>query len=568
MALIWTDKRDNIDDVQADDVNSIANAIIAAEETLEQHTQAISDLDGRMDTAEADIIALETNKANAAEVYTQQEAVRKFAYLEAALGNAVQIKDTIEASLADLEPLGHTQGRIVIFGTDYIETMGDAFTFVAEAELTITGCAQVANNKTATITSMSTDSKRLNFAAGTFTPAVETQGGITDGTDTYRITVSSDHPQTLTSLTSFDVFDGGKNLHRHDVTFPITFAGITIDYDGTTGEYIFNGTTTKAMTIIIANTAVSAVKQGKPYTASIRTTGGSASAGRIAYLNRLVPASFSISLYYGETIKSGTIIPTENYINDYVRVYLSEAGIVYNNYKIKLQLEQSASVSDWELPLPSVTSLPIHVPLRDTSDNQLELRGIPATYNTDGTVATWAARDMVFKDSDGVWKLGGHIKRIVLNGSESALKFVTSTGGVDQFNYFATDCDKTVRTGVQCDKLSTQKVGDPIKNTVRIDTQYNYKILINLDDALGITTLALFREWLSTNNLTIYYLSTEFTTTVLSTADQIALNTAEKSFDGQTNIMLSSELGQVYVKAAKNITKVIDDIKAAIALLG
>jgi hypothetical protein len=58
--------------------------------------------------------------------------------------------------------------------------------------------------------------------------------------------------------------------------------------------------------------------------------------------------------------------------------------------------------------------------------------------------------------------------------------------------------------------------------------------------------------------------------TELCTADQTALNEieAQGTFDGTTNIMLSTEAGEVSVEGAKDITKVISDMASAIALLG
>ncbi|MDD4564763.1 MAG: hypothetical protein PHE79_04730 [Eubacteriales bacterium] len=415
MALNWTDKINNVDEVIAEDINAIAHAVI---------------------DAETDIIDI---KADAADVYTAQEAVRKFAYLEEATGNSVQIEDTVQAPFAELEILGETQGLKVVFTATTVTTTGADFAFTDGATITFSGLTTTANNKSAVVTTVS--GKTMTFPSATFTAATETVGSITDGTLTYVITVSPDNPQTLTSLTSFD------------------------------------------------------------------------------YIAENADAS--------ETI--------------------------------------TKSIS-----------------LKDTSDNQLTAYGIPATYNPDGSVATWAVQDKIVKGTDGKWYLKNNTKMYTFNGSTSWNAGLTNVGATHS-RFWLTNGQITNPLGflasVNCISTKTsQNLGSYIRDN-NVNGVYTYtsgcalKLANALTGVLGTDSAAdaivKLTTYLTSNPITMIYYSSAVDTE-LCTSDQTALNEAEAAgtFDGLTNIMLSSELGQVYVKAAKNITKVIDDIKAAIALLG
>jgi hypothetical protein len=323
-------------------------------------------------------------------------------------GNSLSLVETEEGQFDLLEFPGQTQGRIVIFGTNTMTTTGADWPYTASDVLTISGCQITANNKTATVVSVS--GKTMTFAASTFTPAVETQGSITDGTDVYQITVDPGHPQTLASQTSFDL--------------------------------------------------------------TVRNADGS------------------------ETIT-------------------------------------------------------VTVPLRDTSNNQLQNRGIVATYNVDGSPSTFSVQCKIIKKTDGKWYLRNNIqKKIVVADNISALNTgLTNVDLVELSATFANDMTGYGTTDYYGLSISTT-ISSP-RNNVAIDFSTSAwrhytsttKIIISVPKGT-YANLAAAKAALTGIEVQYAIASTD---TELSPADQTALNAAEVSFAGTTNIMLSTALGQVRV---------------------
>jgi hypothetical protein len=217
------------------------------------------------------------------------------------------------------------------------------------------------------------------------------------------------------------------------------------------------------------------------------------------------------------------------------------------------------------------------ITLKDTSDNQLEARGIPLTYNPDGSVATWLAQDRIVK-VDGVWGLEGNVKKY--SYTVPLLLYQQTYFGEDySMGYFQfLDRSYSSSKNILCNILPTKDFTTGVTTAIigrTADPNYTYiRVPISLTGVLTTDTTAeaivKLRAYLLAKGMYIYYETNSPTFTPLCTADQTALNEieAQGTFDGTTNIMLSTEVGKVSVEGAKDITKVISDMASAIALLG
>lgn len=357
--------------------------------------------------------------------------------IRTATGNSLTLLDTLSSPAIDLQILGETLCKKVVFGTNYLRIDGATNPF-ATGNMTVTGTSVSANNKSAAITSVS--GQYVYFAAGTFTAATELQGTLSDGTNTINIAVSPSDPQTLTSLTSFDYVLRGKNLINVNDISRTAGATYTLNSDGT-------------MAVV---------------------TGGSAVACNIDMSDKIKTGTFTIQNISGQTLyvqKSSSDYTTScavgatktfTYNGGYLRILFANFA-ANTTYTVKLQLETGSTATTWEA-YKSVTAT---ISCKDTLGNQKTLAGRVAAYKTDGTPATFIGQDEIVK-VNGVWY---HRQ----NGAFEA----DATTRADFWNLLA----------------------DPI------DTE-------------------------------------------LCAADQTALNLAESTgtFSGIANIMLSTEIGQIYIK--------------------
>jgi hypothetical protein len=289
-------------------------------------------------------------------------------------GNSLSLVETEEGQFDLLEFPGQTQGRIVIFGTNTMTTTGADWPYTASDVLTISGCQITANNKTATVVSVS--GKTMTFAASTFTPAVETQGSITDGTDVYQITVDPGHPQTLASQTSFDLAVSGKNILSC-----LLEAGY---WSTSTGAKTSSSAHVRSSDYIVAKPNASYAFRG------FNLVGGVT----FQLLCYDQSKTYLGNVSGGTTITGGrrfTTLPNTAYIT----FYYSQTAITDS-----VQIEIGLAVTAYE-PYTGVT---VTVPLRKASDNsQMTLAGRVLTYKADGSPDTWYGYDQIIKKSDGKW---------------------------------------------------------------------------------------------------------------------------------------------------------------------
>jgi hypothetical protein len=312
------------------------------------------------------------------------------------LGNSLQLVDMDGRKLPIEYITGWTIGRIVIFGTNTITTTGADWPYTASDVLTISGCATTANNKNATVVSVS--GKTMTFAASTFTPAVETVGSITDGTDVYQITVDPDHPQTLVSVNSFDLTLSNKNMlpmPTQASDFNLV-SGATVSYSG--GVLVLTSTANYGFVLKYLTL--------KPNTQYTLSANGYKSASAYGFINIISGHAGSgtglgsATMATSVSTKSITFTtPASGLVTVRIEaVYETGAGhIVYFNW---LQLEKGASATDYVVR----EGITVTVPLRKASDNsQLTLAGRVLTYKADGSPDTWYGYDQIIKKSDGKW---------------------------------------------------------------------------------------------------------------------------------------------------------------------
>jgi hypothetical protein len=471
------------------------------------------------------------------------------------LGNSIQLVGTTSGTIPIMELRGETTVRSIAFsGGNTVDLLnGGTWPFSNGASLTFLGLGSAvsANNKTVAVTTVS--GSRMAFPASTFTNGVSLNGTVTDGTTTVYITVSPDHPQTLTSLSSFDLFSCNKNLAINTATFPVT-SELTLNYNNTTGEYTINGTSTAVRSLVFATgSPLYKFKSGQKVTVSIIKTDGTISAGEI----RVHCQSGASNPTYvdGFTSASTTVTRTNTLTQDWsitgLRFYIP-SGTTCANLKVKIQIEINDAVTDWVKP----QSIRQTIDLKDTSSNPLENRGIPLTYNLDGSSSQFSWQDQLIKKADGKW----YFRR---NGEQE-----TVSGGTSGY----TDLGTTVRVQKTMSKLYNYVA---LNNTAvgastylkflasfSSDTEHFYcgsaggagsataSIFIN-KTRLATQDIAGANAYLAANPLTFAQLTIAPVDIELHADNQTALNAIAQTLAGITNIMLSTGIGQIYVELSQ-----------------
>jgi hypothetical protein len=473
-------------------------------------------------------------------------------------GNSIQLIGTTPGTLPVMEIWGETVGKKAVFGTATVTVTGVAsLPFTGGASLTFSGFATTANNKTVTLTSI--NGLVMTFPAATFTAATELQGTISDGTNTVNIAVSPADPQTLTSLLNFDLLHSDKNLIRRTASYPITSSGITATYDSNTDTYTLNGTSSGSFSKDIYRDLSKPVRFGNGVvsTLSTRVVSGSYSGGVVQVVGyyRINGGTEQVrfaTLTGGATSANSTITSAGDMTAYAVGFYIPP-GVTVTNLVLKIQLEVGA-LSEWKMP--STDGLWTSIPLKDTANNQLENRGIPATYNADGSVATWAAQDKVIKKTDGKWYLRQYVKPYTIQASDLT-SLDTGATNIDRCltsttifpDAYKEDWVFSVKTTSTIMNKYTARAF--VDNLANVNTFYgsNKNRLVFCFAKGKYANLAAAQADLA--GTLIYCTLVTPADTELSTADQTALNSIAKTFAGTTNIMLSTDIGQVYVELSQ-----------------
>lgn len=148
-----------------------------------------------------------------------------------------------------------------------------------------------------------------------------------------------------------------KNLFKRPYNAPVSGIGVTVEYDVETQEFVFNGTTTAAGDLKLVQPMNIDWVPGQKYTVSVQHTGGTASLGETT--NPITYAWGIFASNASKFIRGSTALTEFKEIYNFTAAAFEYAsyifyfqcwrvGTVFDNYRVKVQLEHGSSVSDWE----------------------------------------------------------------------------------------------------------------------------------------------------------------------------------------------------------------------------
>lgn len=146
----------------------------------------------------------------------------------------------------------------------------------------------------------------------------------------------------------------GKNFwHSRELTYPRTVSGVTVDYDPESQIYTFNGTSTSAGDIYtVPNGAdIMRINKGEIWTLKVEVMGGNidgvaTSSGKISPLVNTSNYTNTIHANTEALYVTKTYTETADITKMYFYVYAS--GIVFNNFKCRIQFELNNKPTEFE----------------------------------------------------------------------------------------------------------------------------------------------------------------------------------------------------------------------------
>lgn len=511
--------------------------------------------------------------------------------IETYQGNTVQILDT-KAKDIDFRMLkGYTTRRRVVFsGGNIVDLLdGGTWPFSNGTSLTFTGLdsSVSANNKTVTVTTVS--GSRMVFPASSFVNGVSLNGTVTNGTTTVSITVSPSAPMSLDSLHSFDLVGIGRgsdglidvgNAANNGtlVSVPNMFGsdgnfGTDSNSDGIGDGWSTTGTVSaQSMSGNIqhftASSANSKIWRPTPSTVGLKIYAfayvkATSSLVRASVTNNSVPyiphTGSGMFEFLSGIGTNNTSLPSF-YVQDsrtsgWDDIAVKQSGMIALtgilaklsktelDKLVKYCLATYGYATTWNVTIAAILQT---IALKDTSSVALEARGLVATYNTDGSPATFTAQDRVVRDVDGKYKLSGETVKFVFNGSENWV-YNSSFDNTNTVMFYITTGTALTRVTNEGTISSFQYSTSVLTNDVeswRISNDTAGTIAIRISKTRA-TDLASFKIWLAGNNVTCICKRTTPTITELHSDNQTAFAAAAKSFDGITNIMLSTPGGEM-----------------------
>ena len=146
----------------------------------------------------------------------------------------------------------------------------------------------------------------------------------------------------------------GKNFwHSRDLSYPRTVSGVTINYDPDSQIYTFNGTSTSPGDIYtIPNGAdIMHINAGETWTLKVEVMGGTidgvaTSSGKMSPLVNTNGYTNTIHANAESLYATKTYTEAADITKMYFYVYAS--GIVFNNFKCRIQFEQNSKPTEFE----------------------------------------------------------------------------------------------------------------------------------------------------------------------------------------------------------------------------
>lgn len=323
----------------------------------------------------------------------------------------------------------------------------------------------------------------------------------------------------------------GKNLVNFDKIKSVSYSGVTIT-NNNDGSFTINGTATG----YVGTEYRMYLPKG---TYCVNTLGGNNNANFCARV-------YEDNGKYKDYVRGLSFTLTE--VKQVRMLVQAEINTTYNN--------------DTFYPIVSIGNTPIQyeayigteytLPLKDMQGNMIPLRKIAD------------AKDVLFKDVDGLWKIRKNVGSVTFNGI-STENWVQGSASNSTYKIFAIS-SALYAIGV---KDTKQVIGDNFKGLDSTNASYSYDeegICLNTDGnqiRIWIHTNRLttqdangFKTWLSQNPTTVFYPTTTTSIITLSQDSQTVLNELTKPLDGNTILYGINKVNPlitgIYYRGSKN----------------
>lgn len=333
---------------------------------------------------------------------------------------------------------------------------------------------------------------------------------IVEGVTTSRFEIDNPGDQVLQEVlvsegsTAESIRIWGKNHFRNEKGAAVTAQGVTVEWDAENQEFVFNGTTTSAGDFKLVNPFEIDWEPGKKYTMSVRRVSGTATLGTgtgsttygwgvfrsdaAKYIRGATGNTEFLDLYQF----TNTAYALDSNKTNILYFQCWRPGTVFENYRVKIQIEKGSTVTDWEpyhgetvaiadapgqqlyqgvnyiLALPAGETVTIGQVV-DTKEYVDRNAGIKSIDELPDAVVTNAYD----KDSTGI-----EPGKFLWNGgvSDNAAYFSTRFIAVEpdtDYAFFGSDLQPTVRSICEYDADQTFIAGMSHQNVVTIHTTAN-----------------------------------------------------------------------------------------------
>ena len=165
--------------------------------------------------------------------------------------------------------------------------------------------------------------------------------------------------------------------------------------------------------------------------------------------------------------------------------------------------------------------------------------------------------DVVFKDTDGLWKVERNVSTMNIDSTSQIVK--EKSNNTNSYVYYTTNVYKK-HGDLMCDKLPFKSYNDMSNGNdistigVTVSPLYPTVIYFNVGYFLTENTVANVKEFLASNPIEIQYPLATPTIEILDTESQIALNSLE-TFDSVTYVEVDSRVKPLEIESEYGITQ-------------
>lgn len=341
----------------------------------------------------------------------------------------------------------------------------------------------------------------------------------------YGTMPSIDYPSPINSITNVDYKIIGKNMAPANVETK-TISGVSVK-NNNDGTYTLNGTTTGESSFgLYAKSEEQKVnlKEGKTYKLVVKEFSGSKTAGSVTSAVRKDTGE----LVYNYINQSSPVVAAKyNSTLEFINLYVSSAGVIFNNYRIGVMLIENGQDEEFEAYKEKISAI--------TLPEGAELCSLP-----NGVV------DCV--DSTGV--IHKKIGKMVLDGTGNYGSFPGYTG--EGYCYYYEDARFKIKnvTGINykhslCTHF-TNVYSVWAYDTSKIGTYSDHPTLPRKYFVSDKSTLEEFKMQLAELQPTlIFELAEEETTQNLAETEKEKLQNIE-TFEGINNIISNAPISAVY----------------------